>query len=215
MPFIDQNRVICDEKTYLKWYVQRNCTLENKDGSVIVFDYELDQFRYQDTDRKSWNEYLLKIGNLKLEDTQKLDSQGNIVQKTEDELFAENRISLSDLKLKYSEKVNETCSNKITSGFRSSALGEEHIYDSEDYDQWNMIGAAAVQSSTLYKCRKASTEEEVFMMHSSAQMIQVLRDGASLKLFYMVNAKNLKDRIQAASSYDQLKLIDLNSGWAN
>lgn len=213
MSFININRELCPETEHPKWFIQKECVLPEKDGFRIVFDMSADQFRHQASDKKSWNEYMISIGMLRLTEMEKLDEQGNIVQKTEEELFQENRISLDSLKQKFSDRVNELCSIKITSGFRSSALGEEHIYDSEDYDQWNMIGAAAVQAPTYYKCRK-TTGEEVFVLHTGAQMIQVLRDGAQLKLFFMMNAKNLKDRIMNSSSYEDLKLIDLNSGWA-
>lgn len=213
MAFININRELCSETEHPKWFIQKENTLPEKEGFRIVFDMSEDSFRHQAADLKSWNEYLVSIGMLKLTESQKLDSKGKITEKTEDELFQESLITLEELKRSRSEKVNRICADKITSGFRSSALGEEHIYDSEDYDQWNLIGAAAVQSPTYYKCRK-TTGEEVFLVHTNSQMVQVLRDGAQLKLFYMMNAKNLKDRIQAASTYAELNAVDVNSGWA-
>ncbi|MCG6167335.1 DUF4376 domain-containing protein [Leptospira sanjuanensis] len=108
--------------------------------------------------------------------------------------------------------VDRMCEMKITSGFVSSALGESHRYGSDRDDQLNLIGSVSIGDSVLYKCEDMNGVKE-YKMHSSAQIKQVLDDGAARKIQLLQTANELKSLLRVANTYDEINAVDISSGW--
>lgn len=105
--YYDINRVLVGEKFgSQKWYSSVKCDLPQKKDSVIVFDVIKKVWVYQLL--SSWNAYLVSIGNLKLSTSQKLDSNDNIVNKTNEELLADGVITNAQYKDIQTDSINAT-----------------------------------------------------------------------------------------------------------
>lgn len=89
-------------------------------------------------------------------------------------------------------ELSQSCQQDIIGGFQSSALGTARIYDSEDVDQINLIGATLTTapnheqnlpaSSMYYASRDVTTLEKSYDLHTYSQLRQVMTDGAVFKL---------------------------------
>lgn len=133
--------------------------------------------------------------------------------KTEKEKVESGEMKLSDIKEQIFQKINKLCYEEIVSGFESKALGEVHVYDSEDVDQVNLIGAVASGSDVYYKCSRNSDGLRDFFLHTNAQVKQVLADGASRKISLLQHCYELKAGIQALNNYDAVISFDILKGW--
>lgn len=100
--YYDVNRILVNEKfNGQKWRSGVTCSLTPQNNSVIVFDISSKTWKYQSL--SNWNSYLISIGNLKLSPRQKLDSNDNIVNKTNEELYSESLIKKDEyIKIKTS-----------------------------------------------------------------------------------------------------------------
>jgi len=99
--------------------------------------------------------------------------------------------------------------NNITSGVVSSALGYPRRYDAELEDQANLLGCILATSpstgnpdgtSIYYASRDPSTGEKAYLLHSYAQLRQVLDDGAIFKLTILQTFNVLKETILTMTS---------------
>lgn len=108
MEYIDSNRVLCAESESVKWPISKKCTLPEISGSVRVFDYSINDFRQQSTDKFSWNSYLVSIGVFKLSPYQKIDSNGNIALKTIDEIYSSGVITSEQYKALKTEEIKSS-----------------------------------------------------------------------------------------------------------
>lgn len=103
--------------------------------------------------------------------------------------------------------INTDCRAAIIGGFTSSALGTPHVYDSEETDQINIVGAALAGVDQPYKCLDPSTDVKSFHLHTAAQLQQLLADGAARKYRCIAQANLLKAQVQAAQTYEELQTI--------
>ena len=98
-------------------------------------------------------------------------------------------------KLEQIEFLSNECQKDITSGFESSTLGTPHIYDSEEVDQLNLIGAyttvLGIPSedpegySIPYACRPiidGVIQPKVYKPHSRNAFARAMVDGSQVKL---------------------------------
>lgn len=92
--------------------------------------------------------------------------------------------------------LSADCEAAIVSGFISNALGAPHRYQSDRDDQVNLVGAATAGVDMPFKC---SDEDGVwaYRLHSSAQLQQVLADGARVKLGYLQRFATLRAQVEA------------------
>lgn len=107
MEYINSDRVLCNKNETVKWVVNETCTLPEVSGFSRVYDYAVKQFRQQATDKASWNTYLVSIGKLKLSPYQKINSAGDIVIKTIDELYSDGVISNDEYKHMKPSEIKE------------------------------------------------------------------------------------------------------------
>lgn len=102
---------------------------------------------------------------------------------------------------------------EIENGFGSSALGSLHGYDSEQEDQLNLIGAVASGTDMNYSCRPSidgstwNTVEKEYKLHTNAQLLTVINDGAAVKLGTLQNFNTKKIAILACASIADIDLI--------
>lgn len=115
------------------------------------------------------------------------------------------------------EQINDLCRQKIVSGFTSDALGEYHIYQSEEIDQFNtfvnMYDAVSSNSPVLQRCIRVSDGTDAFVLHTPEQIATVFREGKNYVLNLLQRCKVLKDSVTAASSATELLSIDIETGW--
>ena len=93
------------------------------------------------------------------------------------------------------------CENAIVSGFLSSALGHDHIYDSEEVDQINILGALLSTfpnplqpdgGTIYYACRDADEDMKEYEPHTFYQIMKVVQDGAAFKLMQLQKLFSMK-----------------------
>lgn len=128
----------------------------------------------------------------------------DVVESTEetDSLITGKKITYKDvgieeLKTSKKDEINKACELEITSGFTSSALGEENFYQSEEVDQLNLIGVVSGGVDDYFKCALATTPTVFeYKLHTIAQLKQVLNDGKVKKLQLLQKAALLKEQIK-------------------
>ncbi|EKD22678.1 MAG: hypothetical protein ACD_84C00013G0004 [uncultured bacterium] len=117
------------------------------------------------------------------------------------------------------EELSEACQADIMAGFNSMALGTLHRYDSHEEDQLNLIGtvtktaptpAALDGTSYLYASREIINgveQPKTYLMHTHAQLRQVLDDGATYKLMELVKFNTKKMEVLAMTTVAELDTV--------
>lgn len=112
--------------------------------------------------------------------------------------------------------LSNSCEKAIIGGFISNALGDEHLYDSEEVDQINLIGAVASTGPTpefpngysiYYATRDISTNIKSYIEHSYAQLRKVMDDGAQFKLNHLQRFHLLRTQVEVAVDEEQINAI--------
>ncbi len=124
------------------------------------------------------------------------------------------RIDLDAARIDIAERISGECQNTILAGFKSSALGAEHLYPTKLTDQQNL--ASSVLSSlmpglpegwtTPFWCMDENGVWE-FRPHSSAQIQQAGLEVKAAILACQAKNEQLQAQIAAATSIDQLEEI--------
>ena len=107
--------------------------------------------------------------------------------------------------------LSDSAHGEIISGFLSNALGSGYYYDSDQEDQLNLIGAVASGASIPFSCRQALGGAKQYMIHTAAQLLQVLNDGKNVKLAVLQKFSIKKDIILAASDIIAVEAITWES----
>lgn len=127
---------------------------------------------------------------------------------TEEEMKAEFLLRLKETKV---AELSLACQDEIIGGFQSSALGEPAIYDSEQVDQLNLIGAATATGPITgmpdgfqgpYAVRQivnGVVQPKQYLMHSYSQLREVLLDGFNFKLVRLQKFNNKRDYVNNVS----------------
>jgi len=114
--------------------------------------------------------------------------------------------TLVELKAAKVAELSAACKAAIVSGFQSGALGSLHTYDSDLESQVNLIGAASLGGPVAYTC----TDEagvKLSRTHTKPQLMQVLTDGATLKIQHLASFRALKNQALAATTEAELNAI--------
>lgn len=108
-------------------------------------------------------------------------------------------------KIKY---INSECTKQITSGFTSLALDgtTTYYYQSEEIDQLNLIGLVVSGVDDAIKCSTDGITYS-YVLHTSAQIKQVLDDGKAYKIAQLTKANDLKVLANAATTQADLDVI--------
>lgn len=194
--------------------------LPPKDNFAICFDEKKDEWEYIEDNR---NKIVYSIKN-KVES--KIDYLGAIKDgftlnqpKEFDKWNGTNWVAdIDSIKISKISLINTSCETAIISGFKSSSLQAEYLYQSDRDDQLNLMGLAANGIDNFLKCGLAtivlenSIEKEVitwdYKLHTIAQLKQVLGDGAKYKLDLLTKANTLKIQVQNATTVNELDGIN-------
>ena len=74
---------------------------------------------------------------------------------------------LTEIKTNKIVDFSKIAQSEITAGFKSSALGTQHIYDSAIEDQLNLIGAVSTQVDMLFSCRPSTQGKQTVNFNNS------------------------------------------------
>jgi hypothetical protein len=126
----------------------------------------------------------VKVCDLELKENEKLED-GKIVPLTKEELESKNQtqfIKESDPEKVFNylyDSLSRKASKEILSGYKSNALGEEHIYDTELEDQFNIKSIKDMNIQAPIRCYNVKTKVKTFVNHS-AEQIKKVHDGFAL-----------------------------------
>lgn len=141
----------------------------------------------------------------------KLSDSTNVAKADiEDAKVKQESIYLQDYKDELIKAINAKCELEIVSGFPSSALGAEHIYQSDEKDQLNLVGRVSANKDGLFKCGVKQEDGSVvwdWKPHTSAQLQVVLQDGDTYKEQLLIKATQLKGSVNLAINIEELELI--------
>jgi len=135
----------------------------------------------------------------------------NLIPITEEELAELLKPTLKQAKKQKISEINGKCKQEIEAGVASSALGSEHIYQSEPVDQINLIGVVLAGQDSLFKCGEKDDKGNItwsYKQHTIAQLKQVLADGKAYKLALLEKANKLKEQVKNAKTVNEINKIN-------
>jgi len=129
---------------------------------------------------------------------------------TQAEFDAMMQPTLVEVQASKISEINTLCDKAITGGFTSSALGAVHTYQSEQIDQLNLIGVVIAGADSMFKCGVVNADKTItwnYVMHTIAQLKQVLVDGKEHKLALLQKANTLKVQVAEATTVEEIEVI--------
>lgn len=129
-----------------------------------------------------------------------------------DEVFQATDVestSLDDLKTLKINQLDYLCTNTILAGFKSSALGAEHVYGFNEQDQANLSGRLTlINADTSYPDTFSwKTTDAGPLAHTKAQFIVVCRDADTHKNNYIAKYWSMKYQVQAVTTKEDVLAI--------
>jgi len=106
---------------------------------------------------------------------------GEIIDIPQVELDAREADRVSDLAKIRMEEMGAAYESAVQNGFTSSALGTPHTYKSHSEAQTDLIGLKACNRSRKVWCSADDGATWGLVVHTSAEIEQVLNDGADIK----------------------------------
>ena len=110
--------------------------------------------------------------------------------------------------------VNQACTQQITGGFWSEALGLRGFYDSELQDQLNLTGMILRGTDGFLSCTDEAGGKS-FLEHTIAQLRQIGDEFTELKLQLLRKANDLKAALTAARAAGDLDALNAVSWGAD
>lgn len=107
-------------------------------------------------------------------------------------------------------ELEALCEAQIVSGFTSSALGSEHWYKSEQIDQLNLIGVVTGGTDDYFKSGIKDTQGVItwdWVLHTSAQLKQVLNDGKNVKTTLLQKLTMQKAQVDLATTLAEVEAV--------
>jgi len=107
-------------------------------------------------------------------------------------------------------EINTACAKEITNSFNSDALGDTHIYQSEQTDQLNLIGVVTAGQDDYFKCGVTDANGNVtwnYEKHTIAQLQQVLKDGKAVAQTLLQKANTLKQQVAEATTVEDVEAV--------
>lgn len=105
------------------------------------------------------------------------------------------------------ETVNAACTDAITAGFTSGALGAPHRYSSQLDDQLNLTGSILRALDMPYACYDEQDAKE-YRIHTAEQLRQVGDDFTLYKLQLLQRANTLKQQLDQARNAGDLVALN-------
>lgn len=113
-------------------------------------------------------------------------------------------------------ELSEMCHDDIIKGFISDALGVPYLYDSEEEDQINLVGAVSVLDGLAsidpnitmeFACKDLTTMQKSYIPHTQTQLRTVLLQGAMIKSQKLQYFNSLRNAVYAATSAEEVQQI--------
>ncbi|RHX87316.1 hypothetical protein [Leptospira stimsonii] len=158
---------------------------------------------------QDWNDKMDSV--LETEEKPILDEEGNVLPHQ----FHTNagwRLNLDQKKKDCIQRINQICSEKISGGFSSSALGSVHHYAFDRDDQLNLNSSVLTEESLPIQCKDGANQES-FQIHTPDQVRKVLKDGCLHKARMLERANQWKAKIAEIGSIEELQEMDFASDW--
>lgn len=124
-----------------------------------------------------------------------------------DLLLKENIVDLKNIK---KQDINAICEAEIIGGFKSEALGSEHIYQSTEADQTNLMAMIVADEDDYFKCGVEDENGVItwsYEMHTVAQFKQVHKEGKDLIKNLLMKAQALKVAVADATTVEEVEAI--------
>lgn len=103
-------------------------------------------------------------------------------------------------------RIETSYTRAMLSGFTSSALGALYWYASDGLAMSLLIGSVAAGTSREFECMDRN-EVKAMILHTAAQMIQVLNDGAAIAVSYKQKKRSQYEQIANALTVDEVNSI--------
>lgn len=129
----------------------------------------------------------------------------------------------SDLKIAKVSELSQACQAAIILTFTSDALGSVNVYDSDEVDQLNIIGAVSA-TSPLPEAPEGSTmpyavreviggiiQPKAYVLHTHAQLRKVLSDGAFYKLGCLQKFNAKRDYVNGLTTTEAVTAVTWDS----
>lgn len=116
-------------------------------------------------------------------------------------------VDLETLKERKIAELNQLCSQCITSGFESNALGTTHRYSAGPEQHDNLSVALALGISIPFTCTDIASGVKMQRIHSSEQLRQMGLDGAAHKVQKMQRYETLRLQILSASTHEEVQAV--------
>ena len=105
--------------------------------------------------------------------------------------------------------LKDCCNRDIVKGFVSNATGKDCIYNSNIYDQINLMGYVLGGEPVELECFDG--DEWVLFKHDREQLKNVLKDMNKTKSSYIKQYKHLKQLVSGAENLEDVESIE----WEN
>jgi hypothetical protein len=132
------------------------------------------------------------------------------MKRTKEQLMADIELPrVVDSKLM---SLRSACEEAICSGFKSSALGQEHTYGSDRDDQLNLLGLAGLVADTPIKCFDGVVWS--YKLHTPEQVNVLLDDGRAHKYTHLLSFHGKRSQIYGILEADlpsEDKVTNINS----
>lgn len=136
-----------------------------------------------------------------------IDNNYNYVDSVNKTLGFKDFRTLSEIKQAKISEINSKAKQEIISGFISDALGTQHLYQSKEVDQLNLIGLVSAGQDDYFKCSADGGSTWKYKLHTIDQLKQVLADGKKKKLEILMKASQLKEQVKNATTKEEVEAI--------
>ncbi|MGL2844212.1 hypothetical protein ACQKBC_07460 [Helicobacter pylori] len=116
--------------------------------------------------------------------------------------------TLKQKKQELEKEINAICKEKIIKGFRSSVLGNLHVYDLTLEDQANLQALVLANIDSLFRCAEVINgvvSAKTYKNHTKAQILQLSKEALTFKQKLIIFYGMEKERLNAITSLEELE----------
>ncbi|GAA7813415.1 hypothetical protein HpMS14_15380 [Helicobacter pylori] len=117
-------------------------------------------------------------------------------------------IVLKQKKQELESQINAICKEKIIKDFRSSVLGNLHVYDLDLEDQSNLQALVIAGIDSIFKCAEVNNGvvgDKTYKNHTKAQILQLSLEALRFKQNLLVFYGREKERLKAIDSLEAVE----------
>ncbi|WP_096528714.1 hypothetical protein [Helicobacter pylori] len=117
-------------------------------------------------------------------------------------------IMLKKKKQELESQINAICKEKIIKDFRSSVLGNLHVYDLTLEDQANLQALVIAGIDSVFRCAEVSNGvalNKTYKKHTKAQILKLSQEALKFKQNLIIFYGREKERLNAIDSLEALE----------